>query len=262
MKKKIKCLLISLLIPGLGYLLAGESRKFYVTILVFYLAVILGSLFKLYPVFQGFVSISLLLLSLHFGTAVDAAFRRPNLGKHQRDGFLKWTLITVFFLSTVTGFSHSALVMGFDRVSMAVPVMEPEILKGDQLLVDTWAYKSERPQSGDIVVHSFMGQKGLFLNRIIAVAGDTIEISDGKVFINGIFKQEEYVNPVNATREESRALRPVIIPKDQYFVMGDNRDKSFGDSRFNGPIQLTDVRGMAGYILYSPDFSRLGKRLE
>ncbi len=260
MKNRIKRLLISLLIPGLGYLLAGEWRRFYLTVFLFYLIVILGSIFRLYPMFQGFISILLSLLILHFGTAADAAFKRNRT--YANNGLLKWALATLFFLLTVTGFSNSRSMMGFDRVSMAVPVMEPEIIQGEQLLIDTWAYKFEKPGRGDIIIHSFSGQTGLFLNRIIAVAGDTIEIVEGNVFINGILKKEDYVKAGNVIKQGSREMQSVIVPMNGYFVMGDNRDKSLGDSRFNGPIHLKDVKGMARYILYSEDVSRIGKRLE
>jgi signal peptidase I len=224
--------------------------------------VILGSILRLYPIFQGFISILLLLLILHFGTAADAAIKRSKDRGWASNGLLKLAFATVFFLLTVTGFSNSGAMMGFDRVSMAVRVMEPEIIQGEQLLVDTWAYKFEKPGRGDIIIHSFRGQMGLFLNRIIAVPGDTIEIIKGKVFINGMLKAEDYVRTANVTKQESREMHSVVVPMNGYFVMGDNRDKSLGDSRFSGPIHLKDVKGMVRYILYSEELSRIGKRLE
>lgn len=70
----------------------------------------------------------------------------------------------------------------------------------------------------------------LFLNGIIAVAGDTIEIMEGKVFINGMLKEEDYVRTANVTKQESREMHSVVVPMNGYFVMGDNRDKSLGDN--------------------------------
>jgi hypothetical protein len=163
MKKKIRFFLVAILMPGLGYLLLGESRKLYVTLLLFYSIVGLGSILRLYPIFSGFIFILLSISMLHLGTAVHAAIRRSKNQSHARNGTIKWAFTTIFFLLAVTSFSHSRTVMGFDRVSMTVPVMEPAIMRGEQLLAETWAYDSEKPRRGDIVIHSFNGQKGLFL---------------------------------------------------------------------------------------------------
>jgi len=247
--------------PGLGYLLLGESRRLYVTVFVFYSIVILGSILGLYPVFSGFIFILFSLLVLHVGTATHAALRRRKTRSHASNGFLKWAFTTVFFALTVTSFGNARTMLGFDRVSMAVPVMEPEIVQGEQLLVDTWAYKSKKPKRGDIVIHSFSGQRGLFLNRIIAVGGDRIKIEDGKVWINGILIKEHYVAPENMTKDESIKMPLMVVPMHSYFVMGDNRDKSLGDSRFSGPIRSEDIQGKITFILYSQDLSRIGKNL-
>jgi signal peptidase I len=152
--------------------------------------------------------------------------------------------------------------MGFDRVSMAVPVMEPEIIQGEQLLIDTWAYNSEKPKRGDIVIHSFDGQAGVYLNRITALGGETIEIKEGKVFINGVLTKENYVRSENARKMESMNMPLTVVPPNCYFVMGDNRDRSLGDSRFNGPIHLRSIKGKATYVLYSSTLTRIGEKLK
>jgi signal peptidase I len=144
---------------------------------------------------------------------------------------------------------------------MAVPVMEPTIITGDQLLVDTWIYKTREPRRGDIVLHSFTGQTGLYLNRIVAVPGDDVEILNGKVYVNRIPSAEYYVDPGNVTKVESLKMKSVRVPADHYFLLGDNRDKSFGDSRFNGSISIKDIRGKATCILYSKDYLRIGQSL-
>ena len=260
MKKRITFFLISLLMPGIGYLRLKESGKFYVTIVLFYSTVIVGSVLRLYPTFSGFVIILLSLLAIHVGTAAHAAMRRHKSRPPAANGLLKWAFTSIFFALTVTSFGHSRTVMGFDRVSMAVQVMEPEIMPGEQLLVDSWAYKSDDPERGDIVIHSFSGQVGIFLNRIIAVGGDTIEIKEGDLFINGVLKKEDYVSRKNVTKAESTCMPSMVVPINDYFVMGDNRDKSFGDSRFNGTIHANQIKGKVTCILYSSEIYRLGKR--
>ena len=85
---------------------------------------------------------------------------------------------------------------------------------------------------------------------------------EDKVFINGMLKEEDYVRTPNVTKPESRKMHSAVVPMNGYFVMGDNRDKSLGDSRFSGPIHLKEVKGMVRYVLYSEELSRIGKRLE
>ena len=232
------------------------------TVFLFYSILIAGSLLRAYPTYSGFVSIIMALSTLHLVTATLAALRQGNSQPHANKAVLKWTFTIILFLLAVSSFSHSRTVMGFDRVSMAVPVMEPEIMEGEQMLIDTWIYRSKQPARGDIVVHTFDGQKGLFLNRIIAVGGDTLESIEGKLFINRILRREGYVTYENANKTVSTNIPLTIIPTDSYFVMGDNRDRSLGDSRFNGPIHASNIKGRVTYILFSPIRSRIGKQIQ
>ena len=141
--------------------------------------------------------------------------------------------------------------MGFDMLKMDVSVMQPAINQNEKFLVDTWAYKATQPKRGDIIVHSFDGQKGLFVNRIIAIENDKISITGGIVFLNGNKLNEPYVLPSNVTKPESKEMKALVIPKGSYFVMGDNRDKSFGDSRFNFSIATNTIIGKVTDIFYN-----------
>ena len=261
-RNRITIFLISLLMPGLGYLKIGEIKKFIFTIVLFYTILISGVVFGFYSAFAGFVSILLSLSIAHLGSATHAALKTKVVRPSRTNRFLMLALTLFFILLTGTGFSNSRTLMGFDRVSMAVPVMEPSIRKGEQVLVDTWIYKRETPQRGDIIIHSFPGQPGIYLNRIIAVGGDKIEIHEGKTFINGILSTERYVNPENAGSEVSIKMELLTVPSNHYFVMGDNRDKSLGDSRFSGTIDLSEITGKITCILYSENISRIGTKFE
>jgi signal peptidase I len=255
----MRFIILCFLLPGFGYLRLGQIRYFYASVILFYSIIVMGSLFRLYPVFAGFIAIVFCVFALHFGTALHAILNRKELNRSQNRGGLKVMITGVLLLVTITCFGNSATVMGFDRVSMAVPVMEPAIRMGEQLLVDTWIYASEQPQRGDIIIHRFSGQEGIYLNRIIGTPGDILEIRNGTLYINGKSQVEDYVLPANAQKAESQEMHSIIVPSNKYFVMGDNRDKSFGDSRFSGMVKVEDVRGRITYILYSQNKSRIGK---
>lgn len=140
--------------------------------------------------------------------------------------------------------------------------MEPATKKGEQLLADTWRYDRESPRRGDIILHMFQGQAGLFINRVAAISGDTIEIKGGRVFINRTADRNNYALPANVTRKESMKMDARVVPPNCYFVMRDNRDRSLGDSRFNGPIRREDVKGKITCVLFSGDRRRIGKSLQ
>jgi signal peptidase I len=262
MERKLKILLLSLLTPGLGYLQNGDRKSFYNTILLFFSVLILGASLRLLTNFWGLAVVVLSLFAIYISAAIHAT-KKVNTanGRTKVSGLLKACFTLAFVIITGLSFANRRTTMGFDIMSMDVPVMQPTLLEGERFLVDTWT--TERGlKRGTIVVHSFIGQEGLYLNRIIGIGGDTIEIKDGSVFIKGKALSEPYVVTTNATRPQSRNIQPIVIPHGHYFVMGDNRDASFGDSRFSGVISIGNIVGRATDIISSQDKARIGTTLE
>jgi signal peptidase I len=187
-------------------------RHFYASAILLYSIIICGSILRWFPTFSGFITIVFTVIVLHLGTALHAIRKRKELESPQNHSGLKIIITGTLLLVTITSFGNSATIMGFDLVSMAVPVMEPTITTGDQLLVDTWINASQRPKKGDIIIHRFSDQKGIYLNRVIGTPGDTIEIRKGSLCINGKSQVEHYVLPANAQRVESMVvLRTFLV---------------------------------------------------
>ena len=163
--------------------------------------------------------------------------------------------------------------------------MVPTLLVGDQLVVNKFIYGIKipyfrntilsitDPQRGDIVVFIYPQDRSLdFIKRVIGIGGDTIEIQDKKIFINGkLFTDnigiysDKMIYPRSLQPRDN--FGPVTVPQGSLFVMGDNRDESM-DSRFWGFVDLKDVQGKAFIIYWSwnPDeqsirWQRLGKLL-
>jgi len=146
--------------------------------------------------------------------------------------------------------------------------MKPTLQIGDHILVSKFNYGIKlpflrttlipvgAPQRGDIVVFIYPEDRSKdFIKRLIGVPGDTIEIRNKKIFLNGLpynDKHGVYVDNlvIPATVQPRDNFGPVTVPEGSLFVMGDNRDESY-DSRFWGFVSKKDVLGKALIIYWS-----------
>ncbi|MEK6371831.1 MAG: signal peptidase I [Acidobacteriota bacterium] len=129
--------------------------------------------------------------------------------------------------------------------------MEPTIQHGERVM----SRLSKGPQRGDIIVFDYPLQPSTpFLKRLVGLPGETVEIRDKQLFINGKKAEEPYVQhddpqtfPRNPDLPEPYRSRdqfgPYTVPPDSYFVLGDNRDRS-SDSRYWGVVPRQNVRGV------------------
>ncbi len=128
--------------------------------------------------------------------------------------------------------------------------MVPTLEKGDRVLVNKLSYKLHDVHRGDVVVFERPpnepdnGIKDL-IKRVVALPGETVEVRDCKVLINGNALEEPYVKQWTRTC----TFAPKTIGDNEVFVMGDNRDDS-QDSRFFGPISQDLIVGRAFVIVW------------
>ncbi len=144
--------------------------------------------------------------------------------------------------------------------------MVPTLLVGDHLLVEKITYRFREPKRGEIIVFKFpLDESKDYIKRVIGLPGDTIEVRGKEVYINGRHIEEPYavhLDPNVIPKEISPRdfFGPVKVPKDSYFVMGDNRDNSF-DSRFWGFVPRRNIVGKALIIYFSVN-TKAGSPLE
>ena len=120
--------------------------------------------------------------------------------------------------------------------------MQPNFYEGEFILVNKLAYRLGAPERGDVLVfHNPNNPEEDYIKRIIGLPGDTIEIYDGTVWINGQPLVEEY--PLNEI-PRAQSYGPLVIEPDNLFVMGDNRPQS-QDSRVFGQLSEDLVVGKA-----------------
>jgi len=120
---------------------------------------------------------------------------------------------------------------------------------GEYVLTDKISYKSREPQRGEVVVFKAppaaqcpAGTGCDYIKRIIAVAGDTIEVKNGAMWLNGKRLEEPYIHGVTTEPGAYTLNRTVTIQPGEYFVSGDNRPHS-SDSRVWGPITMNEIVG-------------------
>lgn len=136
--------------------------------------------------------------------------------------------------------------------------MQPTLLIGDQILVDKHIYQTNEPRRGDIVIFPYpVNPKQDFIKRIVAIGGDTIEIKEKKVYLNGNLLSEPYVvykdsHIVSADQHPRDFFGPVVVPEDSVFTMGDNRDNSH-DSRFWGFVKQDTIKAKIINLYWSWD---------
>lgn len=131
--------------------------------------------------------------------------------------------------------------------------MVPTMHNGDYLVTEKISYRFREPKSGEIIVlKNPRDESQDFIKRIIAVPGDTVQISNNNVFINGQPLEEKYLSPNTPTRSGAFITEGVTVKVDtnQYFVFGDNREHS-SDSREWGPVTKEEIIGRA-FFRYFP----------
>jgi signal peptidase I len=128
--------------------------------------------------------------------------------------------------------------------------MLPELRDQDRLFINKFAYHFENISRGDVVVfHYPRDPSKSYIKRIIALPGDTLDIYEGRVYVNGMRIAEPYVPQ---RYQDERSLPEMVIPPNEYFVMGDHRSIS-SDSRDFGPVDRTLIYGKAAFVYWPAD---------
>jgi signal peptidase I len=164
--------------------------------------------------------------------------------------------------------------------------MEDTMLIGDHLLVNKFIYgfkipfvdgrflKIRDPRRGDVIVFEYPEDPSKdFIKRVIGTPGDTVQVINKKVYINGklyvnsheVHKEPDIIPEAQNPRDN---MEPIKVPADSYFVMGDNRDRSY-DSRFWGFVKNDKIKGLAFIKYWSWDrekhrvrWNRIGRTIE
>ncbi|MBI2870834.1 MAG: signal peptidase I [Candidatus Omnitrophica bacterium] len=136
---------------------------------------------------------------------------------------------------------------------MASDSMCPALMKGDRFFVNKAIYRRLEPQRGDIVVFDYpVDPKRTFIERLVGLPGETVELRDGRVVVNGVVKTEGSLSQFYYYNQAPYADEGqfTTVPADSYFVLGDNSGNSM-DSRSWGFVPKKNLTGKA-YKIYWP----------
>jgi signal peptidase I len=185
---------------------------------------------------------------LRSGGGRAAAGRRPRIRRLWKDrAFFQWRYVPgesrrayrmacTLFWSILLYFAFQRYVISFDL--LVEPSMQPTMIEGQAFLVNRYIYAFTRPRRGDVValrLDRFASEQ--YVKRVVALEGEVLAIRRGVVFINGRPLREPYA--AGSTWPE---YGPYRIPAGYYFVLGDNRPRSY-DSRLFGPVSRRDILG-------------------
>jgi signal peptidase I len=165
--------------------------------------------------------------------------------KEKRSGFLRFLvdILETLVLSVV-------LFVSINMISARIRVdgasMEPTLVTGEYVIVSRISYRLGSPQRGDIIVFHFpRDPKEEYIKRVIGLPGDEVEVRSGVVYVNGQALDETYL------KVKMDYSGTWIVPADQLFVLGDNRNNS-SDSHDWGTVPMDYVVGKAILVYWPP----------
>ena len=164
----------------------------------------------------------------------------------------KWILEILIVIGIAYVFVHFV----GEKTNIIGQSMAPTMVEGDHVIINKMIYKFTSPKRNDIVVFSLdENQEIHYIKRVIGLPGETVQIIDGKIYINGEIFEEKL--ETEEMKTPGLANEPVVLGTDEYFVLGDNRNNS-EDSRFAsvGNVKVEDILGKTWFRI-SP-FDKMG----
>ena len=285
--------LFSLVSPGMGHLYAGKWQQAIAIPFVFLTIPALLGWTGLIFLSQGMFVLLFLMVVFYLLVITSAVIHARNTDSHNLNRSQRWYLYIIFLVGA--GIVNSALVdyrgklFAYETFHIPAASMLPNLLIGDYIIVDTYAYANKQAEVGDVVVFEYPRDRSVaYIKRVIGKGGDHLVYNDKQLYINGEEVKRELVGPYQAPVTNGKMVlytelmagnkytvaymsdRPAmnaeyIVPEGHYFVMGDNRDNS-NDSRYWGVFPDAYLKGKAMYIWFSFDdmgihSDRIGLRL-
>lgn len=293
--------LLSLLMPGVGHAYCGRLTRGLLFGLLYGVAVPAGLGLLAYFGPASTVLFGLLMVFASLGVVAVAAADACRLARRARRDYEPgncnnlglYLLLGLLIQGSSIGYTLHVRSSLFEAFRVPAVSEYPTIVPGDRILVDKTTYRKITPERGDTVLFKPPDKNWRihYVKRVVAIGGDTVEIRDGFVHVNGEKLPCEAVAPSSidasevkvdgrtlkgdffeetngprkytiflAASDSERVLNcaPLVVPEYHCFVLGDNRNYSL-DSRHFGPIPYATIEGRADYIYWPADtWTRFG----
>ncbi len=259
--------LLSLLMPGLGHICVGRTRR---GVAVFGLFIAWPWLFfflireGLLPRFWLFAGLLALLLALVLFALIDPALKARLRRTHGLMPLNRWytcagALIAGWGIAAIPCIAaYNIPASGYFQIPS--PSMEPTLHPGEVFLADPTYYRHHAPSRGEVIIY-FNPKHPTEHNikRIVALGGDRIAVRAGAAIVNGTPADEPYIKVGDPEFSLNNVTEETVTPGHVY-VLGDNRANSTDsrDRTQHGPVPLGNLVARATDIVFSPEVSRMG----
>jgi signal peptidase I len=153
-------------------------------------------------------------------------------------------------LAVALGLALVIIIFLYQPVKVEGTSMAPLLSDQERIFINKFVYRFEPIERGDVVVFWYpLDRSKSFIKRVVGLPGEMVEIRSGRLYVNGVELAEPYVP---ASYLDASKYPAMIIPPDEYFVMGDHRDSS-NDSRVFGPVPRPFIYGKAVFAYWPVD---------
>ena len=136
----------------------------------------------------------------------------------------------------------------FEPVRVDGRSMDATLVDGEVMFVTKFDYLFDEPQRFDVVICHYPDRGNTnFVKRMVGLPGDIVAVQEGKLIVNGVVYEEEYI-----THRPNYTLEPYTVPEGAYFVLGDNRSNS-NDSHLIGPLDAEMIVGHVRHVILPLD---------
>jgi signal peptidase I len=281
-RKPFSALLLSI-IPGLGQIYNGQLRKGLVFLTIDLLVPIAFGLTGILNNLNGLVTLMVFSISFIIYRMADGFAQAKKLTDYELKSYNKWYVYVSFviILVIIRTFLDLPTSTGIQTFKIPTPSMIPTMQPGDRVVASLNYYDNNQIQQGDIVVFN-SPKGGIWTFRVIGMPNDSVEIKEGKVYVNNqlnelttkdqyilddqeVIRYQEQLSPTktittlrykNVMMTSTRTFDKVKVPENEYFLMGDNRDNAL-DSRFIGTIKNDDILGRVIYSYWGNTSDRI-----
>lgn len=271
-------------IPSFGQVYNGQIKKGMLFLLITLIVPFILGLIRFGIFFNGFIAIIIADFSFRIYVIYDAVKNAKKLKIYKLKTYNTWYhyLAIIVGISTMLWFYDTNSIVGVKSFKISSTSSEPTMKIGDRVIADLNAFNNIKPNYGDIVIFQKKDSVNPWVYRIVGLPNDKFEIQNNFLIINGRkcktsfikksksqeFEVNEYEEElpnghkhkiytfINPFEDNKKAFPEIIIPKNCYFLIGDNRDNAM-DSRYIGVINENEIIGKVVFSYWGKTRDRI-----